>query len=40
MKQYLLGIDVGTTGTKAMLFSAEGELIGRIMISVVPAGNH
>lgn len=28
MKQYLLGIDVGTTGTKAMLFSAQGELIG------------
>ena len=28
MEQYLLGIDVGTTGTKAMLFSATGELIG------------
>ncbi len=28
MKQYLLGIDVGTTGTKALLFSADGELKG------------
>ena len=28
MKQYLLGIDVGTTGTKALLFSADGELVG------------
>lgn len=28
MKQYLLGIDVGTTGTKTLLFSAEGELLG------------
>jgi len=28
MKQYLLGIDVGTTGTKAMLFSADGEVCG------------
>ena len=28
MKQYLLGIDVGTTGTKTLLFSADGELLG------------
>lgn len=28
MKQYLLGIDVGTTGTKTLLFSADGDLIG------------
>lgn len=28
MKQYLLGIDVGTTGTKTMLFSEDGELMG------------
>ena len=28
MKQYLLGIDVGTTGTKALLFSADGERMG------------
>ena len=28
MKQYLLGIDVGTTGTKTLLFSAKGELLG------------
>ena len=28
MKQYLLGIDVGTTGTKAMLFSVSGKLLG------------
>lgn len=28
MKQYLLGIDVGTTGTKALLFAADGELMG------------
>ena len=28
MKQYLLGIDVGTTGTKSLLFSSDGELLG------------
>lgn len=28
MAQYLLGIDVGTTGTKTLLFSAEGTLLG------------
>ena len=28
MKQYLLGIDVGTTGTKTLLFSTDGALIG------------
>lgn len=28
MKRYLLGIDVGTTGTKTILFSEDGELIG------------
>ena len=28
MKQYLLGIDVGTTGTKTLLFSTDGELLG------------
>ena len=28
MKQYLLGIDVGTTGTKTLLFSVDGELLG------------
>ena len=27
MKKYLLGIDVGTTGTKTILFSDSGELI-------------
>ena len=27
MEKYLLGIDVGTTGTKAMLFSENGQLI-------------
>ena len=27
MKQYLLGIDVGTTGTKTLLFDTDGELI-------------
>jgi len=26
--KYLLGIDVGTTGTKTLLFSAEGQLLG------------
>ena len=26
--KYLLGIDVGTTGTKTLLFSADGALIG------------
>lgn len=29
MKQHLLGIDIGTTGTKTMLFSADGALLGR-----------
>ena len=29
MAQYLLGIDIGTTGTKTLLFSAEGQLLGR-----------
>lgn len=28
-KAYLLGIDVGTTGTKAMLFAEDGTLVGR-----------
>jgi hypothetical protein len=28
MKQYLLGIDVGTTGTKTLLFGTDGELLG------------
>ena len=29
VRQYLLGIDVGTTGTKALLFDTEGTLHGR-----------
>lgn len=29
MNQYLLGIDVGTTGTKSILFSADGEIKGQ-----------
>lgn len=29
MSEYLLGIDVGTTGTKTLLFSAEGQLLGQ-----------
>ena len=28
MTQYLLGIDVGTTGTKTILFSADGKILG------------
>lgn len=28
MMQYLLGIDVGTTGTKTLLFSADGQCLG------------
>ncbi len=28
MEKYLLGIDVGTTGTKTLLFSSEGKLLG------------
>jgi len=28
-KRYLIGVDVGTTGTKALLFSQEGELIAQ-----------
>ena len=27
MKKYLLGIDVGTTGTKTLLFTETGELV-------------
>ena len=27
--KYLLGIDVGTTGTKTILFSEEGEAVSR-----------
>ena len=29
MSQYLLGIDVGTTGTKTLLFSVDGKLVGQ-----------
>ncbi len=29
MKKYLIGIDVGTTGTKSILFSDEGEVVAR-----------
>lgn len=29
MKKYLLGIDVGTTGTKTLLFTTEGEVVSR-----------
>ncbi len=29
MQKYLLGIDIGTTGTKALLFSAEGALLAK-----------
>jgi len=28
-KAYLIGIDVGTTGTKSLLFSADGAVVGR-----------
>ena len=28
MEKYLLGIDVGTTGTKTLLFSSQGKLLG------------
>ncbi len=28
-KRYLIGIDIGTTGTKALLFSEHGELLGQ-----------
>ena len=27
--QYLLGIDVGTTGTKTILFRQDGQIIGQ-----------
>ena len=27
MKQYLIGIDIGTSGTKAVLFDTEGEVV-------------
>lgn len=27
--KYLLGIDVGTTGTKTLLFDTEGKMLGR-----------
>ena len=29
MSEYLLGIDVGTTGTKTLLFSTDGQLLGQ-----------
>ena len=29
MERYLLGIDIGTTGTKTLLFSESGRLLGR-----------
>ena len=28
MDNYLIGIDIGTTGTKAMLFSDRGRILG------------
>lgn len=28
-KRYLIGIDIGTTGTKALLFSEDGQLLGQ-----------
>ena len=33
--KYLLGIDVGTTGTKSLLFSEEGTLVGSAYRSYV-----
>lgn len=29
MKQYLLGLDVGTTGTKTILFTTDGQIVGQ-----------
>ena len=29
LDQYLLGIDVGTTGTKTLLFRTDGKLMGQ-----------
>ena len=40
MEQYLLGIDVGTTGTKTLLISTEGKVAGhayRLYESITPA---
>ena len=42
--KYLLGIDVGTTGTKSLLFSEEGKLLAFAGISeeklpkLIPSG--
>jgi gluconokinase len=42
--QYIIGVDIGTSGTKAIAFSMEGEVIGNTYVSYdplpAPAGHH
>lgn len=42
--QYIIGVDIGTSGTKAIAFSIEGEVIGNTYVSYdplpTPAGRH
>ena len=42
--QYIIGVDIGTSGTKAIAFTIEGEVIGNTYVSYdplpVPAGHH
>src|ERR1700754_103591 len=34
--QYIIGVDIGTSGTKAIAFSVEGEVIGNTYVSYDP----
>jgi gluconokinase len=42
--QYIIGVDIGTSGTKAIAFTIEGEVIGNTYVSYdplpTPAGHH
>jgi gluconokinase len=42
--QYIIGVDIGTSGTKAIAFSLEGEVLGNTYVSYeplpTPAGHH
>jgi gluconokinase len=42
--QYIIGVDIGTSGTKAIAFTLEGEVLGNTYVSYdplpTPAGHH
>src|SRR5688572_27082147 len=42
--QYIIGVDIGTSGTKAIAFTLEGEVMGNTYVSYdplpTPAGHH